>query len=1729
MERLPPPRVPFSGKATKKHGFGKNPVIGSSSQRHHASSGGKNISPPAASNAVGEDDTDSESCSEESSDDEHGNGRRNGNVDSGHHASFPVKPRGVKGGRRAPGQRSMLGSASDEEVLGELKRGEDPFDFPRGGIIGPRQVYCVCRRGIISGQQMISCTDCKELFHGQCVNVADSIVGQQPAPLYVCRVCLEQHPRKKRAPGTILGTGEKIAHVEQHPRSKKTASAAASSQRSGSHATHSKQGSDIIYINPKPGRTASADPKAQAEIETKGILPAANQAALAAFMSAAGDMDDDDICPICEDECTCGNSKVSVAGTGFIAEDTSVPKSGWSPVSQQLQSMQVSGNGDTAYGNGNGDNDGDDGDDDDDDGEGGFGLLGAENDHSPARRESAKRKSRKSETCKPTKTKTKAKSKTKAKPKAKKGKGSERNLISRLVNAMGSGGNPAAEDEDIGDGDMVEEELFSAEALPPLDGDASLSSSDGDDLDDSAFVSTAQFNRQRNSERMQPDSKRIQPGSKQAKAAINSQVSLYEPESIIPSTDAAAANGQSEKKSKSKAKTAKASRLPKKPNTKSTSTNAPGSWRSSNKRSQAGSFATTAADEPVIYEVDAAVIRGRNKQPSVLAAIEATDEDEFINITDVTSDMSAGFPSETEFDLPDSKGEELARRAEWSDSNMLGDDDNIEQEEEEYLRNMRDEDFSSSSLSDLDEERLAGIRRRMIDGGNSALDSGSESDTESSDGENGTHSRRRSRARRRYSSGDGVSDTDSLSDIGSIGSLSTNGTDDESDQELTFREARTDEERALIEYHEPGDEREDALLEMHLAQLRAVRNVIEGCSSPLLAHNSISDSDSGSDVVDREMSFTYNPHDHAGDESEGLSDDLMEGWGSDARMRWEVESDSSNSSSLSESKMDKLRLKDEDDNHSDLYSSDSGDSYSEFYTRSAFLDGASDDPEPLEDALYPDGLDIDSASLALGVALSMEQQGYSKEDAVAAAAVAAAAYPGASADNAASGILSKPRSTTTITASMNAHGEADPIDGIVSIKSSNAGTSGSRTGFMSPSRLPTGAHTPFVAPGWSTAAAAAAAYLGSSNPPAVPYVLPKDLNEARSPNVAAGIQRNGSSSLGHPANAGSNSEANEQSSTAADNASADSEQERDAYKSASPSSVIAASAKDRRNDEASQSPKLASTPSMHSSSIFSTQLPNSSFYKPLSSICTPIKRTASSSTVPASQEGKAEEASSAPSKEPASTKSDTGASTASAQSTSISTTSLVAGIPQASLAEVDAALTVLAEQVSTSVASPGAMSSSGSGEQSGNALKRKVSDADAIGLLKSDGEDKRLRSNSDNSLGGLINESAAPVDFSAFFVNSSAPSGASPSASLAATPQRSIGMFGFSAANEEGAEDDWLLTMDQLVDTDALLIKSPPPSPADGAEMAISASDISQHLSSIAEGSGNPSTDPFARWDRIPVNIFRRSRALASSHRRDIMSQENILGAMPSLALTAIKSSRQRRALVNTTLLAQHTLPAEGARHAPKGRRSVRSSGSSHPRLVANVPPPPPPTPLGSLVANAIQASSTAPLQAIQNRKISHSVSGQPSNSPHLTAAGAGPMPKLARADSRHERHKQLASNGIVTEPGTPWDSSSQISDNSENNAAARSSAIESPRSRRRSDAGGGNSAEYAFGWLENEEDLALFSMPELTPGGNGNSSRNPAAMVLASASPMLMPFRTDALQSAASGSDVGSDSHFTL
>ncbi|KAJ1815322.1 hypothetical protein LPJ75_002408 [Coemansia sp. RSA 2598] len=148
-----PLRTSYSSKGTTSKGGVQ--------RRQSPTSGGKSIAAVAAlSHSVGGSDSGDDSRDEEEYADQRGCLELSA-----------AKRRAGKGGRRAAGRRSShvslgeisngSGSISSSNAGGLDDGAEAKPDFPRGGINGPRPVFCVCRQSNLSDEGMLKCTDCK--------------------------------------------------------------------------------------------------------------------------------------------------------------------------------------------------------------------------------------------------------------------------------------------------------------------------------------------------------------------------------------------------------------------------------------------------------------------------------------------------------------------------------------------------------------------------------------------------------------------------------------------------------------------------------------------------------------------------------------------------------------------------------------------------------------------------------------------------------------------------------------------------------------------------------------------------------------------------------------------------------------------------------------------------------------------------------------------------------------------------------------------------------------------------------------------------------------------------------------------------------------------------------------------------------------------------------------------------------------------------------------------------------------------------------------------------------------------------------------------------------------------------------------------------------------------------------------------------------------------------------
>ncbi|KAJ1672923.1 hypothetical protein EV182_006227, partial [Spiromyces aspiralis] len=122
------------------------------------------------------------------------------------------------------------------------------------------------------------------------------------------------------------------------------------------------------------------------------------------------------------------------------------------------------------------------------------------------------------------------------------------------------------------------------------------------------------------------------------------------------------------------------------------------------------------------------------------------------------------------------------------------------------------------------------------------------------------------------------------------------------------------------------------------------------------------------------------------------------------------------------------------------------------------------------------------------------------------------------------------------------------------------------------------------------------------------------------------------------------------------------------------------------------------------------------------------------------------------------------------------------------------------------------------------------------------------------------------------------------------------------------------ISLDDILDTNAFVCPSPPPqTPVGLTDDEDDAGDKKTPTSSKVAGTAQKHTslsmsafDLPSRWDKIPINIFRRSRDMASrrpGHDLELIANGGDINAV-------INSTRVGRAIVNSTLLTQHTLNA---------------------------------------------------------------------------------------------------------------------------------------------------------------------------------------------------------------------------
>ncbi|KAJ3051852.1 hypothetical protein HK097_007141 [Rhizophlyctis rosea] len=163
----------------------------------------------------------------------------------------------------------------------------------------PDQLYCICRTGHDGEEFMVACDGCEEWFHGRCVGVTPAIALERE---YFCDKCKGGKSEGDNDSDSDSDSDFGLASTPLSAMRKTTASAqkrvGVKSAKSKFLINSSKVGWDISLLTTFSVSSASR----------KSIPPAA---APIVVNDADSDMLEDDICPVCDGECTC-NISVSV-------------------------------------------------------------------------------------------------------------------------------------------------------------------------------------------------------------------------------------------------------------------------------------------------------------------------------------------------------------------------------------------------------------------------------------------------------------------------------------------------------------------------------------------------------------------------------------------------------------------------------------------------------------------------------------------------------------------------------------------------------------------------------------------------------------------------------------------------------------------------------------------------------------------------------------------------------------------------------------------------------------------------------------------------------------------------------------------------------------------------------------------------------------------------------------------------------------------------------------------------------------------------------------------------------------------------------------------------------------------------------------------------------------------------------------------------------------------------
>ncbi|OLY82110.1 hypothetical protein AYI68_g3777 [Smittium mucronatum] len=159
-----------------------------------------------------------------------------------------------------------------------------------------KNIFCQLCGDYAENNASIKCIECSELFHQDCVGVTKNMLGETGA--FSCQTCVLQYPRRYRAPGTYLMDGKQI-------------SAKSSSKNRKPKNQTSKSNTGTKYVERKKSTPGTYVSDAIFEQEQEIYL---------SLQKNDDESDVDvDLCPICEQECTCNTPSLNPSNPSPIS------------------------------------------------------------------------------------------------------------------------------------------------------------------------------------------------------------------------------------------------------------------------------------------------------------------------------------------------------------------------------------------------------------------------------------------------------------------------------------------------------------------------------------------------------------------------------------------------------------------------------------------------------------------------------------------------------------------------------------------------------------------------------------------------------------------------------------------------------------------------------------------------------------------------------------------------------------------------------------------------------------------------------------------------------------------------------------------------------------------------------------------------------------------------------------------------------------------------------------------------------------------------------------------------------------------------------------------------------------------------------------------------------------------------------------------------------------------